>query len=552
MAETARLISRTKVDVAMANQLAWSPDGTRIAVSGNGGISVLAIGGAAVRIVRSAASCAEWSPDGRRLADGGWGARKPCIREAATGAVLLDVEGLARGAADIKWSPAGGLLALASDTMIHMYDPETGRVRHTLSGHEAPVSSVSWSPDGQQLASGGKDGSLRIWAAMTGRASFTRAHEKGVSRVAWSPDGRRVAAAFTDGLIRVWDAASPGLATVLQAHERGFTTLSWAPDGRYLAAGTLSGAVVLWDVTIACRVGLIDYPTEDRFKREHSALMGDHRVEQVAFAPDGARLATLFAVDSTVRLWDMSSVSRAGESPAVKYELWYSEAELLSVLIHEDDTSTLKGPGARLLATFEASTYEEARRKCGAFIERIGAAFAHLRDHDALQAFYASGVYRPDRSAPREATTRVTEGWYLDMDGNQRSFEVPGWVGLAPHMAAQLAEADTGFSVLVGQIYIERPYRDRADLPEELTVVNLRSWDGAEGMYQEFVGLIEDQAQISELVSRRLGFGVTRWRITETVTFRRRRDAGEPPPVPQEPACPCGSGKTFAECHGSE
>lgn len=60
-----------------------------------------------------------------------------------------------------------------------------------------------------------------------------------------------------------------------------------------------------------------------------------------------------------------------------------------------------------------ASTLEEARRKNRERFEQSGAAFASLRDHDALREFYASGRYRPDRSSPREQTTRVTEGWYL-------------------------------------------------------------------------------------------------------------------------------------------
>lgn len=551
MANAARLIGQTRVEVARASHLAWSPDGTRIAVSGNGGMSVVTIGGPVVSLGRFASRCVEWSPDGQRLADAAWGTT-PCIRDAETGAVLLELEGLSRGAGAIQWSPGGGLLAVVSNTMIHMVDPGTGRLHHTLSGHAAPVASVSFAPDGQRLLSGARDGSVHIWEVMTGRALFMRAHEQAVSRVAWSPDGLRVAAAFTDGSIRIWDAASPGIATVVSAHERGFTTLSWASNGRYLAAGTLSGDVVLWDAAAKCRAGLIEYPEGDRSKRKHSALLGDSRVEHVAFAPGGDRLATMFAMDATVRIWDTSSVGRRDAGAPMRYEVWYSEAERLSVLIGAGDDSVLLGPGARLLWAFEASTFEEARRKNRELHEQSGAAFASLRDHDALREFSASGRYRPDRSTPREQTTRVTEGWYLDRSGNQRSFEVPGWIHIAPDLAAQLAEAETGFLALVGQIYIERPYRDRADMPDELTVAHLRSDEGDERMYQELAGIIEDQTEIRERVSRRLGFAVTRWRIVESVAFRRARDAGKPAAMVQEQACPCGSGKTFIKCHGSE
>ena len=57
-------------------------------------------------------------------------------------------------------------------------------------------------------------------------------------------------------------------------------------------------------------------------------------------------------------------------------------------------------------------------------------------------------------------------------------------------------------------------------MPDELTMVELHSYDDDSRMYQEFLGRIEDQTRIRELVSQRLGPGVTQWRIVEATVLR--------------------------------
>lgn len=249
----------------------------------------------------------------------------------------------------------------------------------------------------------------------------------------------------------------------------------------------------------------------------------------------------------------------------MKYELWYSEPECFGILLAEGDTASLKGSRARLLWTVEASTYQEAVQKRDAFLEGTDSTFVSLRDRDALRAFFASGAYRPDRSstaAARGSTTRATIVVYLDDDGERRSLEVPGWANLTPELVAQLAEAGAGLSAILEQIFLERPYRDLAGAPAEITVVDLRSHDGNARMIQELSGHLHDQAQISELVSQRLGPAVAHWRIVQATLMRRNDDAGEPGASPpkqetaasgaEEQPCPCGSGKSFAGCHGAE
>src|SRR5690242_7463870 len=61
----------------------------------------------------------------------------------------------------------------------------------TYSGHTQYVRGVAWSPDGQEIASCGGDGTIQIWQANTGKLLHTyRGHHGDVFSLAWSPDGK--------------------------------------------------------------------------------------------------------------------------------------------------------------------------------------------------------------------------------------------------------------------------------------------------------------------------------------------------------------------------
>jgi Flp pilus assembly protein TadD len=77
----------------------------------------------------------------------------------------------------------------------------------TLVGHAGWVMSVAFSPDGERLASGSFDQTVRMWDSATGKELLVlKGHARGVYSVAFSPDGRCLAAANQDGSIHLWEA----------------------------------------------------------------------------------------------------------------------------------------------------------------------------------------------------------------------------------------------------------------------------------------------------------------------------------------------------------
>ena len=200
---------------------------------------------------------------------------------------------------EIAYSPDGTQLAVASGIGIWIYDAQTGEELDLLSGHTDEVMSVSFSPNGNTLASGGGmfDGTIRLWDVSTGThirtiLAQTRWYPPGsVDSVSFSPDGTTLASE-SGGDIHLFDVSTGTHIRILTGDTNQVESLSFSPDGNAIATGDIDGVIFFWDVSTGKNIKTLSGHTDWVFS--------------VAFSPDGNTLASGYR-DNTIFLWDVST-----------------------------------------------------------------------------------------------------------------------------------------------------------------------------------------------------------------------------------------------------
>ena len=242
---------------------------------------------------------------------------------------------------DLRWSPDGSLLAAASAGGPLAIHAATGVKRGHLPGHEGGSNVIAWRPDSFVLASGGQDGSVKLWdgaalqhvttislgvawvdqlawrpdpagsilAAAAGRRlaflnpdgsirhRFTEA-PKTITALAWKPLGASIAVAYF-GAVCLW-ASEDGAAIRELSYGNGIQSLAWSPDGRWLVSGNQDPSVHLW------------MPESD-VELQMSGYEG--KVRHLSFDTAGRWLATSGSNDAC--LWDYSGEGPEGREPVM-------------------------------------------------------------------------------------------------------------------------------------------------------------------------------------------------------------------------------------------
>jgi WD40 repeat protein/serine/threonine protein kinase len=272
----------------------FSPDGRRILVSGDDGVSQIrdAADGALLTSIRGTGRRgwihrSAFSPDSSRIAVRRAGDRAVEVRDAGTGDLVHRLEGHSDEVVDVSFSPDGRRILTASrDASVRIWSAESGEQLHRLSGAKSIASAV-WRPGGTQIAAGTADGAHLIWDASTGRlVGSWKGHERSVS-VRFSPDGTRLATASWDGKVRIWDPDA-GVPLVTLPNGSATSVAIFFPDGRRLVS-TGSLVAKVWDVKTGALLYMLEGHTGSVFMAQVSG--------------DGTRILTTGG-DETARLWD--------------------------------------------------------------------------------------------------------------------------------------------------------------------------------------------------------------------------------------------------------
>ncbi|RYC79718.1 Vegetative incompatibility protein HET-E-1 [Fusarium oxysporum f. sp. narcissi] len=124
----------------------------------------------------------------------------------------------------------------------------------TLEGHDDLVTSVAFSADGQWIASGSMDGTVKIWDTATGACVQTlKGHGAWVNSIVFSADGQQLASGSSDETVKIWDVATGTCMQTLVGHNDSVSSVAFSADGQRVASGSSDETVKIWDaVTGAC------------------------------------------------------------------------------------------------------------------------------------------------------------------------------------------------------------------------------------------------------------------------------------------------------------
>jgi WD40 repeat protein len=153
----------------------------------------------------------------------------------------------------VAWSPDGRFIATGDqDSTIHLWFAETGQ-NLQLWGYSAKVTQLAWDISSRYLATGGSE-SVVVWDCSGKGPEGTRpvvlqGHRGLISCIAFQPTGDILASGGRDGNLKLWRGMKTKNSP-LHTAELGATIsqLAWSPHGKYLAAGTESGDVFLFEV----------------------------------------------------------------------------------------------------------------------------------------------------------------------------------------------------------------------------------------------------------------------------------------------------------------
>lgn len=228
---TGKKIRNLKEYVTNVSAAAFSLDGKTVAVAGlqerdKGCASQIDLWGGDMQRGKSVGYCNisvhafAFSPDGKVLAaaehqDSRWNQREGTILfDTKTGEKISTLKGplpeheeISPGVLHtVTFSPDGKTIATGGKgNVVELWDAASGVLKHELSGHERKVTSVSFSPDSSRVVSASEDATLKVWDVATGKALYAlKGHVGPVRAVAYSHDGARIVSGGDDGTLHVW------------------------------------------------------------------------------------------------------------------------------------------------------------------------------------------------------------------------------------------------------------------------------------------------------------------------------------------------------------
>lgn len=265
-------------------------------------------------------SVLSFSEDGKTLLTGG-SRHGFQVQENPNGCILSTPHGQEYPVTRVAYNYDGQLMAAADwHRRITVWEVYTGKTLQTFTDHHRErVRSLDFGPDERLLVSAGGQ-EIRLWDVVTGaQLAFSKEHEAHVNAVTFSPNGNWLASASDDRSVRLWRIrtrvakdgrtlqATMRCVQVLNAHQAAVTAVKFSPAGDVFVSAGADDTVKLWHLSPRHFINplrLLAAPAKllHALPEEHQGTTGGAPV----FSPDGSLLATSDH-EYRVMLWEIET-----------------------------------------------------------------------------------------------------------------------------------------------------------------------------------------------------------------------------------------------------
>lgn len=172
-----------------------------------------------------------------------------------------------------------------------------------ISDCTATAKVTAFSTDGRLAISDSH--TIKLWNAMTDAVWLLDGHTKPITAVAFAPNGNLLASGSRDDTVRIWDATTGTctlkLTLTFSSIDNWISSVAFSPDSTLVASGlthtTGEKAVCLWNVMTGAAIQTLRNQSPDHWTR--------HDAKRIAFSPDGKLIAAL--IDSSAQLWSIAT-----------------------------------------------------------------------------------------------------------------------------------------------------------------------------------------------------------------------------------------------------
>ena len=118
-----------------------------------------------------------------------------------------------------------------------------------LSGHNQPVTTISFSHNGKFLATGSWDNTAIVWDLRTRHFKRLNEHRKPVRAIAFSWDDKRIVTGSEDASMKIWDVETGRETLTLKDSNLDVRACAFSRDNTLLEAATREGIIQRWKAT---------------------------------------------------------------------------------------------------------------------------------------------------------------------------------------------------------------------------------------------------------------------------------------------------------------